>query len=231
MNQERKIAIIVGVLFLIALVLNIIAMPIYQPILNAEEFLTNAFPNNVKLIFGILLDFICIPAIILIPIMMFPILKKYSASLAIGYIGFRAIEGMLFILSLVNYLSLLSLSQNYLNSSMQDASRFQFAGNSIQAETSWLFLMYITFFAFGAMILNHLLYKSKLVPRFISIWGFSAGVFMLIGAVVGMFGFMDTMKIMTICGPPIGLNEFVLVFWLLIKGFNSSAIGSTSQKN
>ncbi len=64
MNQERKIAIIVGVLFLIALVLNIIAMPIYQPILNAEDFLTNAFPNSIKLIFGILLDFICIPAIV-----------------------------------------------------------------------------------------------------------------------------------------------------------------------
>ena len=53
---------------------------------------------------------------------------------------------------------------------------------------------------------------------------------MLVGAVVGMFGIFDTLKIMTICGPPIGINEFVLVFWLLIKGFNSSAIGSISQK-
>ena len=167
MKPERKIAITVGVLFLIALIFNIIAMPIYQPILNAEDFLTNAYPNNTKLILGMFLDFICIPAIILIPIMFFPVLKKFDVSLAIGYIGFRAIEGMLFILSIINYFSLLSLSRIYLNSSTLDTSYFQNAGSSVRATTGWIFLIYIIFFALGALILYYLLFKSKLVPRFI----------------------------------------------------------------
>ncbi|MFC1898566.1 DUF4386 domain-containing protein [Candidatus Cloacimonadota bacterium] len=222
MNPERKIAIIVGILFLVALIFNIVAMPIYQPILNAEDFLTNAYPAKIKIIIGILIDFICIPAIVLIPIMLFPILKKYNESLALGYVVFRAIEGVMFILSLIGYMSLLSLSKIYLSSGLVDSSYYQAIGNSIKAGNCWLFLMYITFFAFGAMILNYLLYKSKLVPRFISIWGFAAALFMLTGAVIGMFGIFDPIKIMTVCGPPIGLNEFVLLFWLLIKGFNKS---------
>jgi Domain of unknown function (DUF4386) len=223
MNSERKIALIVGTLFLVALIFNIVAMPRYQPILNSEGFLTEAYPSKIKIIVGILMDFICIPVIVLIPIMFFPVLKKVNESLAIGYIGFRAVEGILFILSLVNYLSLLSLSQNFLKSGVQEVSYFKFIGTSIQAENSWLFLMYIIFFTFGVLILNYLLFKSKLVPRFISIWGFAAGVFMLGGAIIGLFGFVDAMNIMTICGPPIGLNEFVLLIWLIVKGFNSSA--------
>ena len=47
---------------------------------------------------------------------------------------------------------------------------------------------------------------------------------MLAGAVVGIFGFMDTMKIMTICGPPIALNEFVLSIWLITKGLKQTVI-------
>ena len=230
MNKERKIAIIVGVLFLIALVFNIIAMPIYQPILSAEDFLTTAYPQNYKIVVGMLLDFICIPAIILIPIMLFPLFKKVNESLAIGYIVFRAIEGILFIISLIGYMSLLSLSQIYQSSGSPDSSHYQALGNSIKAGNEWIFMIYIIFFAFGALILNYLLYTSKLVPIFISVWGFLAGIFMLVGAVVGMFGSIEAMKIMTICGPPIGLNEFVLVIWLLFKGFTSSSSVLNTKK-
>ncbi len=230
MKKERKISIIVGALFLIALILNIIAMPIYQPILNAEDFLITAHPQNIKMIVGMLLDFICIPAIILIPIMLFPLFKKNNESLAVAYTVFRAIEGILFILSIIGYMSLLSLSKIHLSSEELESSHYQALGNSIRAGNEWIFLIYIIFFALGALILNYLLYTSKLVPRFISVWGFLAGVFMLIGAVIGMFGIFDPMKIMTICGPPIGLNEFVLVFWLLAKGFNLSKLVSKLEQ-
>ena len=230
MRRERKIAIIVGALFLIALVLNVIAMPIYQPILNAEDFLTAAYPQNTKIVIGILIDFMCIPAIILIPIMLFPIFKKLNESLAVGYVVFRAIEGILFILSLIGYMSLLSLSNIHLSNKVADSSYYQAIGNSIKAGNEWVFLIYIIFFTFGVLILNYLLFKSKLVPRFISIWGFAAGIFMLGGAVIGMFGAIDTMNIMTICGPPIGLNEFVLVIWLLFKGFDTSSAVLNKKK-
>ena len=43
MNSNRKTAIIVGVLFIIALVLDIIGRGIYEPILNAPDFLVNCF--------------------------------------------------------------------------------------------------------------------------------------------------------------------------------------------
>jgi hypothetical protein len=78
MNTYRKTAISVAVLFLIALVFDLVASNIYQPILNAPDYLVNVYPNKIRVTTGILLDFICAPAMILIPIMLFPLFKKFD---------------------------------------------------------------------------------------------------------------------------------------------------------
>jgi len=230
MNSNRKTAIIVGVLFIIALVLDIIGRGIYEPILNAPDFLVNAYPNKIQLIIGILLEFICAPAIVLIPIMLFPILKKYNESIALGYVGFRFLEGILFIFMVINSLSLISLSQEYLNSGAGDASYFQILGNSIQAKNDWATLIYIIVFTLGALMFYYLLYQSKIIPRFISVWGLIAAALLLTGALLGMLDLIPLSKVMIFFGPPIALNEIVLAVWLIAKGFNSSAIPSKSAK-
>jgi hypothetical protein len=230
MNVNRKTAIIVGILFIIALVLDIIGRGIYEPILNASDFLVIAYPIKVQLIIGILLEFICAPAIVLIPILLFPILKKYNESIALGYVGFRFLEGILFIFMVINSLSLISLSQEYLNSRTGDASYFQTLGNSIQAKNDWATLIYIIVFTLGALMFYHLLYQSKIIPRFISVWGFIAAALLLTGALLGMLDLIPLSKVMIFFGPPIALNEITLAVWLIARGFNSSAIASESAK-
>jgi len=116
------------------------------------------------LIIGILLEFICAPAIVLIPIVLFPILKKYNESIALGYVGFRLLEGILFIFMVINSLSQISLSQEYLNSGAGEVSYFQTLGNSIQAQNAWATLIYIIVFTLGALMFYYLLYKSKIIP-------------------------------------------------------------------
>ena len=118
-------------------------------------------------------------------------------------------------------MALLSLSKIHLSNEVVDSSYYQAIGNSIKAGNQWIFLIYITFFALGAILLYRLLYQSKLVPRFISVWGFAAGVFMLAGTIGGLFDLFSISQIMLYCGAPIGINEFVLVGWLIVKGFNS----------
>ncbi|MFC1481312.1 DUF4386 domain-containing protein [Candidatus Neomarinimicrobiota bacterium] len=230
MNSYRNTARIVGVLFLIALVFNIIAMGIYQPILNAPDYLANASPNKIQVITGILLDFICVPAIIFIPIMLFPVFKQHNERLALGYVVFRFFEGILFTISLINWLSLMSLSQESINSITPDASKYQATGMYIHANIDWATLIYIIVFTLGALIFYYLLYQSKLIPRFLSVWGFLAAVLLLTGALLGLFGFIPLLKAMAFFSPPIALNELILAIWLIVKGFNSSVIASGSAK-
>lgn len=231
MNTYRKTAISVGVLFLIAIVFNIVASNIYRPILNAPDYLVNVYPNRILVTIGILIDFICAPAMILIPIMLFPLFKVFNERIALGYVVFRLLEGILHIFLAINSLSLISLSQDYINSGAPDVSYFQALGNSIHSSIEWATLLYIIVFTLGAIMFYYLLFSSKLIPRWLSVWGLFAAVFLSTGALLHMFGMFSTMplmKAMAFFAPPIGLNEIVLSIWLIVKGFNSSAIVSES---
>ncbi len=233
MNTYRKTAIAVAVLFLIALIFNIIASNIYPPILNAPDYLAKVYPNKIPVTMGILLDFICAPAMMLIPIMLFPLFKMYDERIAIGYVVFRLSEGILFIFLVTNSLSLISLSQDYINSGAQGVSYYQALGNSIHAKIEWGTLLYIIVYVLGALMFYYLLYKSNMIPRWLSGWGLVAVVLLLTGALLylfGIFGSMPLMKVMPYFAPPIGVQELVMSVWLIVKGFNPSAIAFESAK-
>jgi hypothetical protein len=233
MNTHRKTAIIVGVLFIIATVMLFVGGAFYEPILSSPDYLDIAYPNRIIVIIGILLEFTKIPAIALIPVFLFPILRKHNEALALGYVVFRLLEAVLLVGIEINKLSLISVSQDYLNKGGMDASFLQTIGSWIQSVNDWTFAIYLIVFTLGALMFYSVLYKSKLIPRFISAWGFIAAALLLIGSVlimVDMFAGISETGLELIFALPIAVNEMVLAVWLIVKGFNPSAIASESAK-
>jgi hypothetical protein len=232
MNTYRKTAIIVGVLFIIATVFYVIGQSIFDPILGSPDYLENAYQERMTMIAGSLLEFAGIVAILLIPAFLFPISRKFNEAFALGYAGFRFIEAMLLLIVEIGMLSLINVSQDYLNNGGTDASYFQILGSSIQSVNQWAFLISVSFiFPLGALMLYSVLYKSKLVPRFISAWGFIAAALLLTGSVLNMFGVFSEISesvLELILTTPIAINEMVLAIWLIVKGFNPSAFASES---
>ncbi len=156
MDAYRKTAIIVGALFLIALVVNIIASGISDPILSISDYLDKAYPNKITVIIGNLLNFIAALAMIFIPIVLYPVAKKHGMILAQGYIVFRLLEGILFIYMAIQSLTLISLSKAYINAGVQNGSYFQALGDSIQSELHWAMIIYIIVYILGAMTFYYL---------------------------------------------------------------------------
>jgi hypothetical protein len=232
-GTNRKTAITVGVLFIIATVFLFIGEAFYDPILSSPDYLDIAYPNRIIVIIGILLEFSCVIAIPLIPVFLFPILREHYEALALGYVVFRLLEAVLFIMVEINKLSLISVSQGYLNKGGMDASYFQNVGSSIQSWNDWSFSLYVVVFTLGALMFYSVLYKSKLVPRFISAWGFIAAALLLTGIVLIMveaFTGIAELGLELVFALPIAVNEMVLAIWLIVKGFNSSTISSGSVK-
>ena len=229
MKTYRTNAIIVGVLFIIATAFLFIGGAVYGPILDSPDYLTLAYPNRVTAVAGMLLEFACVIAIPLIPVFMYPVLKEHSEPLALGYVGFRLFEAVLFVITEINELSLINVSEGYLNSGEAGASYFENLGSSIQAENLWIFLFYVLIFTLGGLIFYSALYKSRVVPRFISIWGLIAAALLFVGTVLLMLE-VDTGALGNvwelITAAPIAVNEMVLALWLIIKGFNPSAVAS-----
>lgn len=229
MNTNRKTAIIVGALFITATVVSSLYYVIVTPILDAPDYLIKVSENETQVIIGVLFYLIDCAAVVLIPIMLFPIFKKHNEALALGYVGSRIIESVILIVGHISLLSLLTLSQEYAQAAATDASNIQALGALLLSVHDWIHLLGVEIvFALTAVILNYLLYQSKLIPRFISVWGVIALISLLIVNLLEITGRSPAMSIFFYL--PIVLNEVFLAIWLIVKGFNSSAIDSGSIK-
>ena len=233
MDTNRKTAVIVGVLFIIATAFLFVGEGVYKPILEAPDFLDTAYQNRVVATIGILIQFACVLAIPLIPIFLFPILRKHNEAFALGYFGFRFLEAVLFVLILINKVSIINISQAYLAGGGANAFYFQYQGGAVLSWNFWAFMFYNLFFTLGALMFYYVLYQSKLVPRFLSVWGLIAAAMLLIGVVIEMVellsGFPAGVKEI-IYAAPIAINEMVLAVWLIVKGFNKTAVAAPSTE-
>ncbi len=215
MDSNRKIAIIVGVLFITAIVAGMLRYFLLDPILDAPDYLSNVSANENRVIIGALSFFILAVALAGIAIVIYPILKKHNEALALGYVGARIVEGVLFIVAIITILTLLTLSQEFVKAGAPDASYFQTLGDLLLAVRHYAYnVLWPITLGLGALMFYYLLYQSKLIPRWLSVWG-------LIGATLFPASFGGGALVL-----PLVVNEMVLAVWLIVKGFNSSAIAS-----
>jgi len=228
MNTSRKIAIVVGILFLVGYVGVFLGGAFYAPILDAPDYLATLYPNSTKVIAGMLVELLNDVAVVGIAVLMFPILRKFSESIAIGYVSIRVIEAITLIVSKISILSLIPLSQEYAAAGAPEASHFHALGTVALAERYWAAQMQTVFFILGALILYYILYTSKLVPRFISVWGLIAVASLIAANVLGAPDPTQSFEPAMLLYFPIFVSELLLAIWLIVKGFNRSAIASQS---
>ena len=229
MNSNRKTAIIVGVLFIIATVAGILTL-FAEAIIDAPDYLINVSANGNQIIIGALLILIMGIAVALIPVMLFPILKKYNEALALGYVVFRVLEVVTYFVAILSWLLLLTLSLEYVKAGAPDASNFQTFGTLLREADNWNSSILTIVFSLSVLILNYILYKSKLIPRWLSGWGLMGGTLFLASGFLPLFGQGARSTIYILLNVPGGVYEMVFAIWLIVKGFNSSAIASESVK-
>jgi hypothetical protein len=226
MNSINKTARIVGVLYIIGTVAGMLSHVLTRPVLGGSDFLVNVSTHEIQIIAGALFVLIMGFALAMVPVMMFPLLKKYNEALALGYVVFRgALETMMYIVLAISWLFLIPLSQEYVKAGTPDASYFQTLGAVLLNGHDLIGPVQTIVFCLGALIFYYLLYQTNLIPRWLSGWGLiaiipylAAGLLVLIG----FFGPLSTSEI--VLEFPLALQEMVMAVWLIVKGFNPSAI-------
>ena len=200
MKSTRKIAVLVGVLFLAA------TMTFATGSSLIHSFFTNENPNQTSLLIGALLEIACGVAVAGIGVLMFPILKMFNKRLALGYVVFRIIECAIIIAAGIYMLSLLKLMWKY------EMIIFIFTG---------LGGLIFSYLLYQSNLIPRLLSVLGLIGYAL----LSIGVLL---DLLGYFS-MNT-NAGTLLEIPGGLFELFLPLWLFIKGFNSSAITSESAR-
>ncbi|MHA2247810.1 MAG: DUF4386 domain-containing protein [Candidatus Hodarchaeales archaeon] len=230
MNSEKKIARIVGVLFITATAAGFISGIFMGPILEAPDLLAEVSANEIQLLIGVFFNFIMAVAGASIAIPMYPILKKHNEGMALGSVGFRIIEGVLFSVGVISLLLLVTLSRGYVPGA-PDASYFQTLGELFIGGSTFSLMIGGVAFSLGALMYYYLLYQSKLIPRWLSGFGLIAVTLGLAAYLQQFFSASAFASTSVDLGHiPIFLQEMVLAVWLIVKGFNSSVIASETVK-
>jgi len=215
METSRKTARIVGVLFLTVNIAFLVGVMILESVLGSTDYLATISSKRMEVVLGVFIELINAVAYVGIAVLMFPILKGRFESMALGFIGFRVVEFVMQTLADVRALSLVTISEEFVSASAAEASSFQTLGTLLLADRYWAFQMVSITFVLGALLFYIMLYQSRLVPRFISIWGFLGAIIVLVNAILDMLGFTPGNL-----GIVMLLNELFLGVWLIVKGFN-----------
>jgi hypothetical protein len=230
MDYNRKNAIITGVLFIIATVTGMLGNLSIQPLLVATDYLVQISANENLILIALLLVLISAFASASIAIWLYPTLKNHNEALALGSVGLRVIESILYIIGVVALLSLFTLSQEYVMAGASNTSLYQISGTLLMAVKTWAGQMGVFAFNIGCILYYIIFYQSKLVPRWLSVWGILGATLSLASAVLAIFGLIIPLSPVHITFNLIILvQEMVLAVWLIFKGFNPSVIASKSQ--
>jgi hypothetical protein len=159
-------------------------------------------------------------------ITLFPILKKYNESMALGTVGFRLLEAAIILIGVMSLLTIVTLNHGFLKETNPNASAYLTAGKLLIAAHNWTFLFGPNLVLGPSTFLTgYLLYKSALVPRFIAVLGLVGGALISTNALLVMLGiFLQISFFGAMMAAPVFVYEVSLAIWLLAKGFNSPLI-------
>jgi hypothetical protein len=229
MNTNRKNEILAGIFFIIATVAPISTI-FFTGYLGggvagepAPDYLARVSANETQTMIGMLIELVWALAVVGIPVVLHPILKKYNEAASLGFFTLRFIESVFTILGSVILLTLLTLSQEFVKAGVPDGSYYQTAGALLLSAREWAFIIGPGIvWALSALILNCLLYQTKLIPRWLSVWGFIGAALAFAMYIFQVFSFNSTDLLFI----PIAVQEMVFALWLIVKGFNSPAVTS-----
>jgi hypothetical protein len=225
MGALQKPGRIAGLWFIGTFVFSIPAALLYEPVLNAADYILGE-GLDARISLGALLEVLLAIANIATAVVFFPVLKRVNEAVALGYVASRTIESGIIVTGLISLMSIVTLRNNFTGTSGDTAS-LDIAGQTLVALHDWTFLLGPQFCAgFGnGILLGYLMYRSGLVPRGMALLGLIGGPLAFIGGVLVLFGVFGQPS-----GPLIALTviEFVweasLAIYLTVKGYRPSPL-------
>ena len=225
----RKIAVITGVIFIIATLIPILAGPLL-PDVTGTDFLTRVSAHPIQAAGGVLLSIIGYLACAGIAVVMYPVLKKWNAGLALGSVVFRTIETVFYMVGLMSLMSLLTLGQQFTTAAAANRTSLQAIGNLLVSIRDYAALLAVFAFCLGGFMYYFVLFQSRLIPRWLSGFGIVAIILMTVACVLALFSGNRITSYIPLAAP-IALQEMILAVWLIVKGFNPKAIAALFAKN
>ncbi|MDQ3765898.1 MAG: DUF4386 domain-containing protein [Actinomycetota bacterium] len=232
MNLQRT-ARIFGWLFIATFITSIGAKALFVSGVGGSfselSFTPGAF-SETTVYLGVILEFLLIVTNIGTALVLYPIVKRQSEGLALGYVTARIVECTFILVGLISIVSLVSVSNAFAGASGAEATALAAQGKALVSTYDWAFLFgpgLVVGFGNG-LILGYLMYRSGLVPRRMAMFGLVGGPMLILSFGLILFGVYENGS-----GPAflLALPEIIwegsLGIYAAWKGFRPSPITKT----
>ena len=210
-QSDRRAAAIIGVLYIAGTAAGLLAAVVSAPLLDGDDYVAQIAANPNQLALGVVFILTMAFSLALIPIVFWPIGRRYSERLATGYVVFRgAIETVSYLPGAFSWMLLIELSKQP-DHAMADVVQ---SAHTLFADTVFPFP-----FLIGAVMFYSLLYRWRLIPRWLSGLGLVGLALNVVAPLTAMFG-VDLGFEPALLEGVVFVQEMVMALWLIVRGFN-----------
>jgi hypothetical protein len=229
--NPQKIARVTGVLFLITFITSIpAALILYVPVLDNPNYIAGGGGADNGVFLGASLELLLIIANIGTAVVLWPVLKRVNEIAALGFVTARVVECVFIAVGILSLLTVVTLRQEAAGA---DAGSLLTVGKSLVALHDWTFLLGPGFVVGvgNGLLLGYLMYRSGLVPRRMAMLGLVAGPVLCAAGIAVLFGVFEAGSVWQIIATiPEFFWELGLGIWLIVKGFNPSALAALASE-
>jgi Domain of unknown function (DUF4386) len=224
-NNYKTTARIVGVLYIAGFVVGIGGNILVQGILGVPNHLAALSANSLTVGIGAVLWLMAVAWDAAHGVLMFPILRQHNERMAVGYLGFRIIDAVFIAIMVLFILLQIPLGGEYLKAGA-DTSYLQTLSTVFTQGQLYAYDLGMSALGLAGLMLCYTLYRAKLVPRILAVWGLVGYAIIFCGMVSEIMG----SGLGLVASLPGGLWEIFIGGWLIVKGFNSSATAPKPDK-
>jgi hypothetical protein len=225
-NTYRTTARVVGIVYILGFVVGLVGIGLFQSILGAPDHLSTVSANSMLLGFGAVLWLMAVIGDAAHGVLMFPVLKQHSERMAVGYLAFRIVDATFIAIMVLFVLIQIPLGSEYLKAAASDAPFLQALSTLFAQAQQYAYQIGMSALGVSGLMLCYTLYRAKLVPGWLAIWGLVGYAVILVGMLSAVMG-SGLGDLSSYLG---GLWEVFVGVWLIVKGFNSPVIASKSAK-
>ncbi len=205
---------LIGALFIAGFVVYGVGFGLTSSVVGAPDFLSTISAHQSTLILGAFLMLLVAPVDVGKAILFYPIVENHGKRTALAYLAAMIVEVVLMTLGALCLLMLVPLGHSAVGAGAAKA-----LGSLLTETNTTAYQISQLSLGIGAFFLCWLLYRTRLIPRWLAGLGVIGYALHATGAIAEIFGIHISLVLLI----PGGLFELTVAFWLLIKGFQPEA--------
>ena len=228
MNTSKSTIRLLGAAFLFVFVATIVSTQLLASIVGSasiSDILVNISDNLAPIRISILVGLVNSIGIVVLAVLLYIVFNKQNKITVLVALGLYLGEAITLAVSYTGLFGLIPLSLEFVKAGAPAASYYQTLGNFLYSGVYQQgYDIHMLFFCLGGILWYYLFYRSRYIPRVLSVWGLATVCVLFILTLLTLYDRdLGSVIPLFIIGAPYIVFEALIGPWLMVKGIRDGS--------